>query len=213
MKVPTSLTIFYQEHRDMSFYVNDLLYSLMGWLEEREQALNSLANADEPFNGVLKFFSKNDFIDHLNKKDTSNSTGHFHTSPSSGGIWAPRPHKNKNVNFYHPNNYHNILRTVANYYTTNKYEVAIIDIGGKVCGIDPENPHKSVKLSRRILSLETTSNNNNDLELKVVYQTVIDYNADVLILSNLDHDNREWFLNRLKMNFSSIYNRMIVFHE
>ena len=205
MKIPTSLTIFYQDHQDMSFYVNKLLYNWMGWLEDNDNeqfesdfnleaqipSSAAVGAAAAPYEHVLKFITKPDFYEYLNGRD-------FHNT-SSG----------RKVNFNHPNNFYNILRTLAHFYSSNKYEVVIVDVGGKVSGIDPDGPHRSVKQARRILSLET----NHDLELKVVYQTVIDYNADVLILSNLDRESRENFVARLKQNFASVYNRMMVFHE
>lgn len=153
----------------MSIYLNELLYSWMSWLEDSE------FSADNEIDNILKFIKKSEIHEFLTKTEFSFNYTNSKSSP---------------VNFFHPNNYYNSLRTIANFYSNNKYEVVIVDIGGKVCGIDPEGCHRSVKLSRRILSLET----NNDLELKVLYQMVIDYNADVLILSNLDVGVKNEFL-------------------
>ena len=215
MKILTSLTIFYQEHYDMNVYLNDKLYSWLDWLEMMSsstegsgvnESSRATAADSHDWSLTMKFITKSEIMDYLKKKDLTTLANRYSTSTL---VPISQASNHKKVNFNHPYCYYSILRSIANFFSSKRFEVVIVDIGGKICGIDPENSHRSVASSRRILSLET----NNDMELKVVYQMVLDYNADVLILANLEQEIREQFIGRLKNHAGNIFNKMLILHE
>ena len=107
MKVPTSMTVVYQEHRDYSSQL----------FEESNRWLSWLSTSDS---SNLKVVSKDSLLSIL-------------------GINNQRQH---------PYSYNSIMRTVAGFFSSQNYEVMIIDVDGKICGLDPNGPHRSVGDSR-----------------------------------------------------------------
>ena len=66
----------------------------------------------------------------------------------------------------------------------------MVDVGGKVCGLDPNGPHRSVALSRRILIMDDVGDGDSNDRIRICCQMLVESHVDVVIISNLEHSSR-----------------------